>query len=214
MFIAIEGTDGCGKTTIRKHLHHTLRENGADVLTLQGQSWLNPRSTEVITNAKYHRMPYPAEVILSAMVEEKEAMSDRIVLPHRPWRYIISDRYTLSDVVYGAELWGIPVESTLRAFVDSRVVQPDLVLFIDTPVDIAWRRLNERPKANRHPWDVQQVQRRLYELFQDSLERYRALAPVVRVDNSGVLADTLGRLPAVTPPRSAPGAIAGKEQSR
>jgi dTMP kinase len=195
LFIAIEGTDGSGKTTIRKHIYATLREQGLDVLSIQGQCWLIPAHTAVITRAKFHGVRYPADVLTAAAVGDKEALSDRILRPHLAWRHVVSDRYMLSDMVYHAALWGVPMEVTWRAFAASRVRRPDVFLYVDTPPELAWARVAARPATLRHPWDDAPTQARLYELFQRAL-RFPGTGRVHRVDNSGALARTLDQLSA------------------
>lgn len=195
LFIAIEGTDGCGKTTVRKRIYATLREQGLDVLSIQGQAWLVPAHTEVMTRAKFHGVRYPAHVLTAAAVGDKEALSDRILRPHLAWRHVVSDRYTMSDAVYHAALWGVPPRRTWHAFAASRVLQPDVFLFVDTPPDLAWQRIAVRPAESRHPWDSARMQRRLYELFQEVLG-FPTADTVMRLDNSGPFARTFDRLSA------------------
>lgn len=191
MFLAIEGADGAGKTTVRRHLFEQLRKRRVEVLTLQGPSWLVPKHAEVITNARYHGALYPHETLVAAYVGDREAVSDRIVRPHLSWRTVICDRFVLSDIVYQRVLWGVPPELAQQAFERSRVVWPDLTLFLDTPPDIAMDRLRAQPRRVSHFWDTYDHQRAAHELFKRIIPVAESFGAVMRIDNSGPLDQTL-----------------------
>lgn len=126
IYLVLEGSDGAGKTSIRKHLFRRLVEAGNEVLTVIQTSWLIPEHTEVITNARYHHRQYPQEVITAAYVGDKEAMTRYLVEPNLPYRDVIGDRFVASDMVYHQLLWGIPPERTYEAYAASAVRFPDL----------------------------------------------------------------------------------------
>src|SRR5262249_4859354 len=106
-FLVIEGGDGAGKTTTRKHVHRYLRDHSHDVLSIQARSFHDPRHTAVITNARFHGEHHPPDEILSAHVGDREQLSDRILRPHLAWRHILCDRFTTSDIVYQSIMWDI-----------------------------------------------------------------------------------------------------------
>lgn len=194
MFFALEGTDGSGKTTIRKHVFRVLREHGMDVLATTGNHWLVPEHTAVIAGARYNGERHPRAAVTRAYVADKEALCNELLRPHLRHRHVLSDRYVISDVVYHSVLFGTPPDVTYRAYAASTVLRPDAVFFIDTPPEAAARHLGERPASRHHPWDAQSTQRRIYDLLRDVAlgDSYPELsAPVVRIDNSGPLQDTL-----------------------
>lgn len=205
MFVAIEGTDGSGKTTVRKFLYGLLGRGDGNVLTLQGQSWLAPVCTEIITYAKFHGVSYPPDVLTAATVGDKEALSDRVIRPQRAWRHIIADRWLLSDIVYNQVLWEIPMEITWRAFQASRVTLPDLTLFIDAPPELAWRRINSRPPSRRHRWDSLPMLTSLRASFERALD-FLPADLVVRVSNTGPLGASLDAV-AATVRHELPGVV-------
>jgi dTMP kinase len=192
MFVVLEGGDGSGKTSIRKHLFQRLVESGAEALTLIQTSWLVPEHTEVITNARFHQRAYPQHEITAAYVGDKEATTRSFVEPHLPYRHLIGDRYVGSDMVYHRLLWGIPSDTTYEAYAASGVRFPDLTVFVDTDPETAYERLQTRGGDRRNRWDTLEAQKTLYTAFNDILfsGRYPRLGPVVRIDNRGRPEDT------------------------
>ncbi|MEQ4305096.1 hypothetical protein ABNF97_27570 [Plantactinospora sp. B6F1] len=192
MFVVLEGGDGSGKTSVRKHLFRRLVDAGDEVLTVIQTSWLVPEHTEVITNARFHQTEYPPEVITRAYVGDKEATTRYFVEPHLPFRHVVGDRYVASDMVYHRLLWDIPPERTYEAYAASSIRFPDLTVFVDTDPDTAYARLQNRAGDRRNRWDTLEAQKTLYEAFQEALfsGRYPRLGSVVRVDNRGSFEQT------------------------
>lgn len=191
-FLVLEGGDGAGKTTIRKHVHQHLRDHGHDVLSLQGRSFHEPRHAAVVTNARFHGEPHPLDEILRAHVGDREELSDRILRPHLARRHILCDRYATSDIVYQSIMWDIDVRKSWEAYLASSIARPDLILYLDTPPTVAAERLNSRSTAGTFPWEELEVQKKVYSLFDRLLfgDELPLLAPVLRVPNSGPLAET------------------------
>jgi dTMP kinase len=191
-FLVVEGGDGAGKTTTRKHVYRHLRDHGHDVLSLQGRSFHDPRHTAVITNARFHGRHHPPGEILRAHVGDREQLSDRILRPHLAWRHILCDRYVTSDIVYQSIMWDIDVRTSWEAYLASSIARPDLILFLDTPPTVAAERLNSRSTGGTFPWEELEVQKKVYSLFNRILfgAELPPLAPVLRVDNSGSLVET------------------------
>ena len=186
-FLALEGTDGSGKTTLRKVLFQALQRQGRQILTTTPLAWRDYEAAETIVAAKAHAMPIPPPLITRAYVRDKEVLSDcilRVNLPHVP---ILVDRFIVSDMVYHQALWGTPPAQTYRAYCASSVRMPDCHVFVDTPPDLAFERLLARGTGGRNRWDYLDTQKRLYDTFQEVLfsGRFPALGQIRRIDNSG-----------------------------
>jgi dTMP kinase len=206
-WIVLEGGDGAGKTSIRKHLYGAARQAGLEVLTVIQTSWLVPKHTEVITNARFHNHPYPRQEITAAYVGDKEAMTDKLITPHLTERHVVGDRFVMSDMVYHQVLWDIPTDDTYRAYARSRVRFPDLTLFIDTPPETAVERLMSRGTDRRNRWDNLETQRRVHSMFThilDHRDRYSALGRIEVIDNSSDLNKTLVDVDQIVLPLLAP----------
>ncbi len=191
-FLALEGTDGAGKTSLRKVAFQALKRQGRELLTTTPFSWRDMEAAETIVMAKAHAVPTPEALITRAYVRDKEVLSDRIIRPQLRFRPVLSDRFLASDLVYHQVLWHIPPAETYRAFCSSRVRMPDVIVFVDTPPEIAFERLEKRGTGGKNRWDYLDKQKRLYELFCEVLfsGNFPALGKVVRIDNSGEKEET------------------------
>jgi dTMP kinase len=190
--VALEGPDAAGKTTIRTRLFARLEELGHSVLSTVPFSYLSVRETEVITNARFRRIPYPPAEITSAYVRDKELLGRTLFQPQLEWRPVLVDRYLASDMVYHEVLWGIPPDTTYRAYVESAVTIPDLTILVETPVDVAQARLKTRDPASLRHWDAPDVQKRIAAGFHAiyTEDQYSGLGESIIVDNSGPLEQT------------------------
>lgn len=195
-WIVLEGGDGAGKTSIRRHLFSAVRDAGHEMLTLIQTSWLVPEYTKVITNARFHHQPYPPDQITAAYVGDKEAMTERLILPHLADRHLLGDRFVMSDMVYHRILWDIPEEVTYAAYARSRVRFPDLTIFVDTPPEVAVRRMAARGSARRR-WDALETQQRIHAAYTRIVgapDCFSALGEIQVVENRGSLEDTLAQV--------------------
>jgi dTMP kinase len=195
-WIVLEGGDGAGKTSIRRHLFGTVRAAGHEVLTLIQTSWLVPEYTKVITNARFHHKPCPPEQITAAYVGDKEAMTERLIVPHLADRHLLGDRFVLSDMVYHRILWDIPEEVTYAAYAGSRVRFPDLTIFVNTPPEVAVHRMAAR-RAARRRWDALETQQRIHAAYTrivSAADRFPVLGAIRVVDNSGSPQETMAQV--------------------
>ncbi len=186
-FIAVEGSDGAGKTSVRKHLFARLRAAGATPLALTRYGYLDIEHTRVLTEVKWRRREHDRDAVLRALVGDKLRTSERLVRPHLRHRHVLADRFVLSDLVDNHVLRGIPYETTHAAFLEAGVRLPDLTLYLHTPPEIAAARKAGRPADNENWWDALEVQRALHAAF-ESLCGPDSPVPVgrvLRVDNSG-----------------------------
>lgn len=191
LFVALEGIDGSGKTTVRRYLFTELRARGHDVLSTQGYYWLVPEHTEVIVNARFHRRPYPVRRITDAYLADKHALSTDLLIPHLRHRSVVCDRHMVSDVVTQVLTWGADIDETYRRYLDSPIRRPDLILFLDTPPDVSVARIAAN-RGRSYPWEKRERLEQAYELFVNLLFSSRpAVAPVLRIRNIGSLTTVL-----------------------
>jgi dTMP kinase len=207
VFVVLEGIDGSGKTSVRRHLFTRLRAMGHDVLSIQGYYWLVPEHTKVIVDARFHGGRYPVSRVTEAYVGDKEALSTELLAPHLDQRSVVCDRFVISDVVTQVMTWGADIDRTYRRYLDSGIRRPDVILFLDTPPDVSISRLRSRGLPT-YPWEKHDRLCRAYDLFVDLLFTGRPeFAPVVRIPNTTALTAVveaslnavLDRLPAAAP---------------
>lgn len=178
-FIVFEGLDGAGTTTQVARLAAWLRASGTDV-ELTKEPTTGPIGA-VLRQAIEGRIALdPAALALAFAADRADHLYNPVngvVRSLDAGRWVVSDRYVLSSLAYQDD--GATSRSWLRE-INGRALEPDLTIFVDTPVDECRRRLAAR---SSHP-----------ELFDDSLARthasYEALlgeltSPLARVDGSG-----------------------------
>ncbi len=138
-FVAIEGIDGTGKTTLSKELGNTLSKNFNVYVTRE------PSDTEAGRKLRQSFINGRLSPIEEAklFVEDRGLHVENEINPFTDaGQIVITDRYFFSNIAYqGAE--GVSVEKLKE--MNSRFPLPDMVLYIDLDIDIAL----ERIKSNR-----------------------------------------------------------------
>jgi dTMP kinase len=195
-FIALEGGDGSGKTSMRQYIFRRLSEAGTVALSTITTSWLLPEATELITKAKYAGMRFAPERIVAAYVADKEEFTRRQLSKQLHWRPCIVDRFILSDIANNEVLFGIPGAAMIEAYRNSEVLEPDVMVWLDTPPEIAMERLDRRSNRQRHAWEHLQQQQGLYAAFKRLLNDnpLQLQTRIVRLDNSGPIPATYQQL--------------------
>jgi dTMP kinase len=180
-FIALEGIDGGGKTTLRKRLFTVAGAQGLDLLNVIHLSWLRPEDAETITAVRFRRQPRPVAQVLRAYVADKESLADRIVRPHLRYRHVLSDRYIASDMVYTEMDAGIAGDALYEAYCSGRVEWPDVIVFVDTPAEVACERM--RAAGEKPSLEYQQGRS---QAFREILlgDRFPQLRPVIHFENT------------------------------
>jgi len=194
-FIVLEGGDGSGKTSVRKYLFRRFAERGRVPLCLAGVAWTRVQATEVITKAKYKKIKYPENVLLQAYVDDRQAMFDSLILPALKSTDVVTDRYLMSDAVYNNLHYGISEELTIETYQKANLAQPDLVILLDTPPEVAVERLAKRGTPINH-WESLEKQRHIYTAFK-SLVKNNLLnwtCPIISIDNNQSIDKTLGQV--------------------
>ena len=137
-YIALEGLDGCGKSTQAQFIadsfgYHLTREPGATIL--------GKEIRELLLHSKDISISNDAELLL--MLADRAQHLDEVVRPIlTSGEMVVSDRSYLSSLAYqgGGRGMNLSHIEALHAPILKNTI-PDLVLFIDTPVEIALGRI-------------------------------------------------------------------------
>ncbi len=150
MFVVIEGIEGSGKSTLHKGLVERFGVEGRDVVvtrepggTATGDAirsifldrtlTIEPLTEAFLVSAA--RVQHVAEVIRPALAQD---------------RLVLCDRFTDSTLAYQGYGGGLELASLQRLCDESTGgIQPDLVLLIDLPIEVARARLQERYVLDR-----------------------------------------------------------------
>lgn len=163
--IAIEGTDGSGKTTIRKYLYKKITERvGERPLSMPAFYWGDIQSTHIIVESKYGDGIEDKEKVLNAYLTDKILLSKHILSKNIMERNILLDRYYISDIINHHLNMKLPLEYLLNKYSTNKIIKPDIWIFINTKPDIAYNRVKRRSKPVNQ-WETKSIINRKYEIY-------------------------------------------------
>lgn len=148
-FIALEGCDGVGKSTIRKIIARELSRH-VPVIEIGQHSWLDPVASRVIIDAREARATFPDGVIRRAYALDKRLHFVNNVTPNQSTAAILADRSVISDAVYQEALYDIRAEDTLESYEVFGIAFPDILVYVSADIDAAVSRIASRGKQRRH----------------------------------------------------------------
>ncbi len=138
--IVIEGIDGAGKTTFSKALAKILKEKGIDCI-LSAEPTFGPygkKLRELLKNGNIS-----VSEINEYFLKDRKWHVENILIPAlNKGKWIILDRYYLSTIAYqGAQ--GLSLKDLI---IENETIAPlpDLIVFLDLPLDLAFERINNR----------------------------------------------------------------------
>ena len=151
MFITLEGTEGCGKTSQVAPLAEYLRLQGWDVLTTRepGGTPIGEQIRNVLHSLDNTEMHARTEILLFQAARAQHV--EQVIRPHlERGGVVMCDRYADSTVAYQGYGREQPLEP-LRALVDYATggLKPDLTLLLDLDVEVGLRRRAKGGEWNR-----------------------------------------------------------------
>ena len=175
--IALEGVDGCGKSTQIERLAAALRERGCAV-----ESTSEPTGGEL--GKRIRAMARSGETVapeteLAWFVADRREHVEQVIEPGlAAGAWVLTDRYTLSSVAYqGAR--GLSADEILRAS-ESDFPHPDLALVFEIDVQLGLSRIGGRQGVAEPVFENRDVLEAAAAIFA-SLDR----AYIERIDASG-----------------------------
>lgn len=200
LWVVIEGSDACGKSTLINTIAVDLarRIEGTTVfLTREPGSLHSPLTTkfrELLGGQDTEPPAFIAETML--YLADRAHHYQKVVIPalnHN--KIVVQDRGYLSTIVYQSGLRQFPASILLslhRLIMDTRL--PDIVFWLDTPLDITLDRLKTR-KSNIDDittFDLETMQEAIYngyrQLYEDPSNPQLLSSKIVRL--SGLLSAT------------------------
>jgi len=167
VFVAIEGIDGCGKSTLCANLaaHYT---KGANFIRF-------PRREGPFSRAIYghltdpHKRLEPSSFALLAAADRKDGMYTEEFRAESK-RLLVSDRYLHSGIAYAI---AAGVSPDFAVAIEAEQTMPDLVIYIDLPVGEAQARIASRHRIQgeeRVPIEDADYQTEVKQAFEYALE--------------------------------------------
>lgn len=177
LFVAFDGPNGVGKSTLIQHTQNALIENGIKV-------WTTKEPTDTLLG-KFTRQIAETlgnESLTCLVAADRYQHLHNEILPRlEKEQVVITDRYILSSLILQRM---DDVDADLILSVNSRIVLPDIQIVVKANRDIIQARLNEREQLTR----FEQGYRTSEELFylKEGTEILKNLGiEIVEIENSG-----------------------------
>jgi len=162
-FIALEGIDGAGKTTIQKNLSNFLTEYGYNVLCLK-------EPTESIYGKKIREllqqkdMP-DLDIITDLFIQDRKFDTENNIIPAlKRNEIIIIDRYYFSNAAYQGAMGADP-KKIISMNIEAEFIIPDTVFFIDIPPELSLERINKRTDVEKEVFEKKEFLTEVRKIF-------------------------------------------------
>ena len=147
LFITLEGSEGCGKSTQIQLLQKYLRRKGRRVFATRepGGTRLGEAIRNVLLDPKNGAVSARTETLL--YMASRAALTEQVILPHLKKEIVICDRWLDSTVAYQGYARGLDAK-WIRALAREATqgLVPDLTLYLDLPVAAGMKRIASRKK--------------------------------------------------------------------
>ncbi len=146
VFITVEGTDGCGKTSVLTYLRNKLAEKNLDILWTYEPGGTDNKIAncirELILDPANSEMDARTEALLYA-ASRRQHLVQTILPALEEGRIVISDRYVDSSLVYQGVARGLGMEEVakINAYA-TEGKEPDITIFLDVKPEISLARRN------------------------------------------------------------------------
>jgi len=172
LFIAIEGIDGSGKTTLSKHLTDLCSKQYDVLLTKEPGGTDIGSHLRAMLHESSEKIDKKAQYLLFAA--DRAQHISHVIQPHLEKGYIvITDRFTDSSLAYQGYGNGISKEiiTTINNWTTNHL-RPDIIFYIDISVQEALKRLASRNNLSAYENKdfLQRVSSGFHELFKDRKE--------------------------------------------
>lgn len=140
-FVVFEGIDGCGKSTALEALYDFLWNETTDSIRV-GTEPTSYESGELIRKALGGSIEgISSEILLGMFLADRAIHQKEISIANVRRSWYLCDRYIYSNMVYNAK----DDEDMKRIEkLNSKFIQPDIVFYIDTPVETCLDRIARR----------------------------------------------------------------------
>lgn len=183
-FIVLEGPDGSGTTTHAALLAKNLQKTGIDTVLTQEPT---NGPIGVFIRQELHNGVLPPSSLQLLFTADRAWHVETVLLPSlKNGKTVISDRYSLSTVIYGKAL-GLSVDWLND--LNKNFIQPDFQLVALPSFDTCFQRLNGRGAK-----DILESQDSLQRAVYDSYVEEARVRKLPIVDTSGTLEGTAEKI--------------------
>lgn len=184
-FIILEGPDGVGKTTIIKKLQENFDSSKYIFVKDPGCTPLGMKIRELLLDKKNSEMDPVTELMLFAA--SRAQMVNQVVKPALKHSHVISDRFSLSTMVYQD---GVKNRGNFKEVLEFGLkdLWPDLILVLDVPPEVSLQRISGREMDRMESKGVEQFKIRREKYLEYASDMKNALI----LDATGPIDDVYG----------------------
>jgi dTMP kinase len=171
-FIALEGVDGSGKSTIAKRLVLALQEAGRRaILTREPGGTIVGEEIRMVLLGQASSSVLPTTEMLLFAAARAQLVGEVIVPALREGLIVVADRFSDSSLAYQWGARGLDKEDVIQAqSLATGGLEPDLKILLDLPIEAALqRRMAEVHEVNR-------LDREVFEFHSRVRDAYHMLA--------------------------------------
>ncbi len=200
MYIALDGVEGCGKSTLASLTHGWLVQMGIDAILTR-----EPGGTKVgaaIREILLHEDMCPEAELFLYLADRAEHIRKVVEPAISSGTWVISDRCFISTLAYQGYARGVmDTESLTELCIKSTGgILPDAVFIIDVDPQISLSRIDRSDRIEREPLEFH---RRVREGFLKEAKRFRAVVLDGRLSQKDLLEAVKGHLSGMLKQREA-----------
>jgi dTMP kinase len=144
-FIALDGPDGCGKSTQVKLLVEWLAKQGIDAVSYRepGATAIGEKIRQILLNPEHIAMTTAAEVMLY-MAARVQLWNEKIAPDLKAGKCVVADRWLSSTCAYQGNAGGFGMDKVMKIATDClERTWPDLTIILDVDLKTAATRLKK-----------------------------------------------------------------------
>jgi dTMP kinase len=144
-FIALDGPDGCGKTTQVKLLVNWLAKQDVDAVSFRepGATAIGEKIRQILLNPEHIAMTTAAEVMLY-MAARVQLWNEKIAPALKQNKCVVVDRWLSSTCAYQGHAGGFGMDKVIKIAADClERPWPDITIILDVDLETAARRLKK-----------------------------------------------------------------------
>ena len=174
LFIALEGPDGSGKSTIIKLIGDYLSKKGIDFIITRepGGTLISEEIRDIILDNKNVGMSAETEALLYA-ASRGQHVHEKIIPSLEKGKLVLCDRFVLSSLAYQGKGRGLGIEE-VKAINDFAIkgTYPDLILFFHVDPELTLKRKTKKLGGDRLEQEGKDFHKTVYQGYMELLEMY------------------------------------------
>lgn len=183
--LVLEGPDGAGTTKHSALLAERLRKQGRDVV-LTAEPTDGPIGEQIRAMLKGNHLPDAKALQLLFCADRADHVA-RVIQPALDaGKTVITDRYSLSTIVYGAAQG---LDTGWLQSVNAAFPKPDLMFLLLPPFAVCAERIGRR--ATKDQFEVDAFQKKVYAEYENAKS-----SEMIVVDTAGPVEDVAGKIEA------------------